>query len=165
MHVTETCDSDQPHLITAVATTAATVADVSMGSLIQDYLEGHDLKPKEHLVDGGYVSAEYLLHSENMGIEVIGPPMPTSDWQSQLEGGLSLQHFHIDWEQQYAQCPAGKRSTHWLKTQRSGQPITKVQFSQSDCRDCPLRVQCTRTGPLGAALSKTGLQSARHRNV
>ena len=143
-----------------------------MGSLIQDYLEGHDLKPKEHLVDGGYVSAEYLLHSENMGIEVIGPPMPTSDWQSQLEGGLSLQHFHIDWEQQYAQCPAGKRSTHWLKTQRrdgpegavypktAGQPITKVQFSQSDCRDCPLRVQCTRTGPLGAALSKTRSKSA-----
>ena len=71
VHITETCDFDQPHLITAVVTTAATVADVSMGSLIQDYLEEQDLKPTEHLVDGGYISAEYLLHSENMGIEVL----------------------------------------------------------------------------------------------
>ena len=99
--ITETCASDQPHLITAVATTAATVADVSMGSLIQDYLQEQDLKPSEHLVDGGYVldrtarleqngtyracsltgpvriSAEYLLHSsENMDIEVLGPLCP-----------------------------------------------------------------------------------------
>ena len=160
VHITETCDFDQPHLITAVVTTAATVADVSMGSLIQDYLEEQDLKPTEHLVDGGYVSAAYLLHSENMGIEVLGPPMPTSDWQSQLELGLSLEHFQIDWDQKYAQCPAGKRSIGWLETQRAGKPITKVQFSQTDCRDCPLRAQCTRTGPLGAALSKTRSKSA-----
>ena len=125
VHITETCDSDQPHLITAVATTAATVADVSMGSLIQDYLEEHDLKPTEHLVDGGYVSAEYLLHSENMGIEVIGPPMPTSDWQSRVEGGLSLEHFQIDWDQKYAQCPAGKRSIRWLETQKVVSPSRK----------------------------------------
>ena len=152
VHLTETCDSDQPHLITAVATTAATVADVSMGSLIQDYLEEHDLKPTEHLVDGGYVSAEYLLHSENMGIEVLGPPVPTSDWQSQLEGGLSLEHFHINWDQQYAQCPAGKRSIGWLEAQRAGKPITKVQFSQFDCRDCPLRAQCTKSKSSGRML-------------
>jgi len=152
VHITETCDSDQPHLITAVATTAATVADVSMGSLIQDYLQEQDLKPSEHLVDGGYISAEYLLHSENMDIEVLGPPVSTSDWQSQLEGGLSLEHFHIDWDHKYAQCPAGKRSIGWLEAQRGGKPITKVQFSLTDCRDCPLRTKCTRSKSAGRML-------------
>ena len=152
VHVTETCDSDQPHLITAVATTAATVADVSMGSLIQDYLEEQDLKPTEHLVDGGYISAEYLLHSENRGIEVLGPPMPTSDWQSRVEGGLSLEHFQIDWDQKYAQCPAGKRSIGWLEAQRLGKPITKVQFSLTDCRDCLLRAKCTKSKSSGRML-------------
>jgi transposase len=159
VHVTETCDSDQPHLITAVATTAATVADVSMGSLIQDYLEEHDLKPTEHLVDGGYISAEYLLHSENGGIEVLGPPMPTSDWQSRVEGGLSLEHFQMDWDQQYAQCPAGNRSVGWLEARRAGKPITKVQFSQSDCRDCPLRAQCTKSKSAGRMLTLKSRQS------
>ena len=152
MHITETCDFDQPHLITAVATTAATVADVSMGSLIHDYLEEQNLKPQEHLVDGGYISAEYLLHSENMGIEVLGPPVLTSDWQSQVEGGLSLEHFHIDWDHKYAQCPAGKRSIGWLEAQRAGKPITKVQFSYTDCRDCPLRTKCTRSKSAGRML-------------
>ena len=159
VHITETCDFDQPHLITGVVTTAATVADVSMGSLIQDYLEEHDLKPSEHLVDGGYISTEYLMHSENMGIEVVGPPVPTSDWQSQLEGGLSLEHFQIDWEQKYAQCPAGKRSIGWLESQRLGKPITKVQFSQSDCRDCPFRPQCTRSKTAGRMLTLKARES------
>jgi len=153
VHVTETCDFDQPHLVTAVVTTAATVADVQMGSLIQDYLEEQDLKPSEHLVDGGYISVDYLLHSENMGIEVLGPPVPTSDWQSQLEGGLSLEHFHIDWDQKYAQCPAGKRSIGWHESRSAGKPSTKVQFSQSDCRDCPLRPRCTRSKTAGRMLT------------
>ena len=159
VHITETCDSDQPHLITAIATTAATVADVQMGSLIQDYLEEHDLKPTEHLVDGGYVSAEYLLHSENMGIEVLGPPVPTSDWQSQLEGGLSLEHFHINWDQQYAQCSAGKRSIGWFDAQKEGKPITKVQFSHTDCRACPLRPRCTRSKSAGRMLTLKSRES------
>ena len=159
VHITETCDEDQPHLITAVVTTAATVADVSMGSLIQDYLEEHNLKPTEHLVDGGYISAEYLLHSENMDIEVLGPPVPTSQWQSQLEDGLSLEHFHINWDQQYAECPAGKRSIGWHQAQKEGKPITKVQFSQSDCRDCPLRAQCTRSKSAGRMLTLKSRES------
>ena len=159
VHITETCDSDQPHLITAVATTAATVADVSMGSLIQDYLEEQNLKPQEHLVDGGYISTEYLLHSENMGIEVLGPPVPTSDWQSQLEGGLSLEHFQIDWNQKYAQCPAGKRSIGWHEAQTAGKPSTKVQFSHTDCRDCPLRPRCTRSKNAGRMLTLKSRES------
>ena len=159
VHITETCDEDQPHLITAVGTTAATVPDVSMGSLIQDYLEEHDLKPTEHLVDGGYISAEYLLHSENMGIEVLGPPMPTSQWQSQVEGGLSLEHFHINWDQQYAQCPAGKRSIGWHEAQKEGKPITKVRFSHTDCRACPLRPRCTRSKSAGWMLALKSRES------
>ena len=159
VHITETCDEDQPHLITAVVTTSATVADVSMGSLIQDYLEEHDLKPTEHLVDGGYVSAEYLLHSENMGIEVLGPPMPTSQWQSQVEGGLSLEHFYIDWDHKYAQCPAGKRSISWHEAQKEGKSIAKVQFSQMDCRDCALRTKCTKSKTAGRMLTLKSRES------
>ena len=94
-----------------------------------------------------------------MDIEVLGPPVPTSDWQSQVEGGLSLEHFHIDWDQQCAQCPAGKRSMGWLETHKENKPITKVQFSQSDCRDCPLRAQCTRSKSAGRMLTLKSRES------
>jgi hypothetical protein len=42
VHLTETCEPDTPHLITNVATTAATVTDFEMTALIHTALAGRD---------------------------------------------------------------------------------------------------------------------------
>ena len=81
------------------------------------------------------------------------------DVLSSYEGGLSLEHFHIHWDQHYAECPAGKRSIGWYEGQKEGKPITKVQFSHTDCRDCPLRVQCTRSKSAGRMLALKSRES------
>ena len=60
MHLTETCEDDQPHLITGVMTTPATTPDCVMGPLIQDDLAARHPLPSIHLLDGGYVDAELL---------------------------------------------------------------------------------------------------------
>jgi IS5 family transposase len=61
VHLTETCDDDQPHLITQVITTPATTPDCVMGPPIHQDLAQRDLLPSVHLLDGGYVDAELLV--------------------------------------------------------------------------------------------------------
>ena len=152
VHLSETCDDDLPSMITSVVTTGASVPDQMMGSYIQDDLEAKDCKPTEHLVDGGYLSAAYLEASERLGIEVIGPIPQTSDWQSKVEGGITMDQFEVDWEQHYAQCPAEKRSISWRSTKKSGVEIIQVRFAKHDCQGCPLQYQCTRSRTSGRTL-------------
>ena len=53
VHLTETCEDDQPHLVTNVETTAATTADNTMTAVIHTHLAQRNLLPSEHLVDTG----------------------------------------------------------------------------------------------------------------
>jgi transposase len=76
IHLTETCDDGQPHLITQVLTTPATVPDGVMGPTIHQHWATRDLLPRTHLLDGGYVDAERLAtaHTQHQ-IDVVGPPL------------------------------------------------------------------------------------------
>jgi transposase len=53
VHLTETCDRNQPRLITQGETTAATVHDSKVTETIQDQAK-RGLLPETHLVDEGY---------------------------------------------------------------------------------------------------------------
>ena len=53
VHLTETCDADQPDLITQVLTTPATTQDSVMDPAIQQDLADRDLLPGTHLLDKG----------------------------------------------------------------------------------------------------------------
>ena len=98
------------------------------------------------------LSAAYLEASKRLGIEVIGPTPQTSHWQSKVEGGITTDQFEICWEQQYAQCPAGKRSISWRNTQKNEMEIIQVRFAKHDCQGCPLRDNCTRSQTSGRTL-------------
>jgi transposase len=75
VHLTETCEEDQPYLITGVMTTPATTPDCVMGPAIQQDLAQRDLLPGTHLLDGGSVDADLLVtaHTQQQ-IDVVGPP-------------------------------------------------------------------------------------------
>lgn len=46
-----------------------------MGPLMQDDLATHDLLPKMHLLDDGYVDADLLVTAQTLHqIDVVGPP-------------------------------------------------------------------------------------------
>ena len=74
VHLTETCEADQPHLITQVATTVSTEADSTTLPQIQQGSAGRSLLPSQQLVDTAYVSAELLVQRQHLHqVALIGP--------------------------------------------------------------------------------------------
>jgi transposase len=145
-HLTETCDEDKPHLITQVETTLATVPDHDVVDQLHEHLEAKDLLPSQHLVDAGYINSEKLVRSQqNYGVELYGPPLRDTTWQSQASKGFAASDFSYDWENQEATCPQGQQSSSWQETtDRYGREQVKIKFSLLSCRPCPQRANCTR---------------------
>ena len=146
VHLTESCDDHLPHLITDVVTTQATVADNRVVAEIYPYLEAKELLPCEHFMDTTYNDAENLLESEAKEIEAVGPVRTNHTWQAKEENGYDISTFHIDWEDKAVTCPQGHKSQGWRPHQsRFGQEMIAVTFLTADCRECPVREQCTRS--------------------
>ena len=61
IHVTETCEPGQVHLITNVETTWAVTADVDLTAPIHAALSTQGLLPGDHLIDAGYVDVQLLV--------------------------------------------------------------------------------------------------------
>src|SRR5215470_3703764 len=77
VHFTETCDSDAPHLIVEVTSTAATTSDGDIVGELHERLAEERLLPHEHFMDAGYVDAEVLAQSQHRyQVDVVGPAMP-----------------------------------------------------------------------------------------
>jgi transposase len=106
VHLTETCDDDQSHLVTQVLTTAAPTPDCAMGPTIQQDLAHRDLLPGTHLLDSGYVDAELLVTAQTEHqIDVVGPTFGSYSRQRLVGRGYDLSAFMIDWEAKQARCP------------------------------------------------------------
>lgn len=147
VHLTESCDQDQPNLIVNVLTTPATTADVKVLDQIQTDLATKGLLPAEHLVDSGYVDGGNLITSRvEYGLDLVGPIQDNPSWQHQAAQGFDTSHFVIDWDKQTVTCPQGHRNQRWSPTQdQRGNPVIQVRFRPADCRACPVQPQCTRS--------------------
>ncbi len=146
-HLTETCNDDTVNVITHVETTGAVKQDVEMGDTIHAALVDEDLLPDEHLLDGGYIDAEFLVHArQDLGVEVCGPVKKDVRWQAQAGEGFGLSDFQIDWEARIVACPQGQQSSAWSEQKNAyGQPVIQVKFRPRVCRACPSQAQCTRS--------------------
>ncbi len=146
VHITETCDADQPHLITHVDTTLAATSDVDRTAAIQEALAKKALLPKEHLVDAGYVDADLLVTSmATHGVELVGPVRPNVSWQARHGHGYDVSAFRVDWDAQHVTCPQGNTSQCWTPHQDHwGNAVISVKFSHTDCRLCANRAACTK---------------------
>jgi hypothetical protein len=154
IHWTQTGDADCPHLITHVATPAATTSDVELRPQIHADLAQLDLLPSEHLVDAGYTSAENILDSHNAyGVTLLGPVSPGGNWQTGLPDGITQDQFRIDWPEQFATCPNGQRSARWSSTSdAAGRTTVSIHFAKAVCQACPLRQRCTPSTQTGRSL-------------
>jgi len=147
VHLTETCDSDLPHLITNVETTAGPTADGDTTPAIHAALKERDLLPSVHIVDTGFLDAALLVTSqEEYGVELLGPTRGDYRWQARAGEGFDARHFQIDWEQQQATCPAGRTSLSWTPAiDKRTNAVIKVKFSSTDCRHCASLARCCRS--------------------
>jgi transposase len=141
LHLTETCESGQPDLITQVLTPPATTPDCTMGPAIAHDLAARDLLPGTHLLDSGYVDADFLVTAQRQyQIDVVGPPFGSYSWQHKIEHGYDLQAFIINWNTQQAHCPQGQSSVKWTPGRDvSGDPVIRIRFDRATCRVCPTR--------------------------
>lgn len=147
VHLTETCATEGPNIITNVETTPATTTDVEVTDTIHEALADKELLPDEHLVDTAYTSADQLLDSRRTyGIDLIGPVAGGGSWQAQADTGFDVRCFVVDWESQTVTCPEGKSSQTWrLRHEKYGHPFFEVRFRPADCRACGYRPDCTRS--------------------
>jgi transposase len=145
LHLTETCDPGQPDLMTQVLTTPATTPDCVMGPTVEHDLAARDLLPGTHLLDSGYVDADFLVTAQRQHqVDVVGPPFGSYSWQHKIEHGYDLQAFVLDWNAQQAHCPQGHTSVNWRPGHDvSGDPVIRIRFDRGTCRVCPTRGVCT----------------------
>jgi transposase len=146
VHVSETCEPTEPHLLTPVHTTTAAVHEAMCTDAIEQARVEKNLPPPEHLVDAAYSSAELLVKSrEAHGIVLRGRTRPSQGWQTQVDGAYRIDQFASDWDRQEAHCPQGKQAVRWTEQgDRAGKASVIVQFSRKDCRACPARAACPR---------------------
>lgn len=159
VHFSETCEEPAsdgsppaPNLITAVATTAATVPDVAMTEPIHDLLQARGVAPGEHVVDAGYTSADLLLAARARGITLVGPLLADVSPQAR-NGGYTLDAFTIDFDNQQATCPQGQTSAWWNPCTQRGTEAIVVKFAAADCVGCPVRDRCTTAKRSGRQLT------------
>lgn len=146
VHLTETCEPDAPNLITHVATADSTVQDVALVRPIHAHLAERDWLPAVHLLDSGYTTAgEVVTAHEQHGIELIGPVLGSTSWQTRAGEGYTQDDFMIDWTNQQVTCPNGKTSNSWApgRSQQDA-PVIRARFSIHDCRPCTAKAHCTR---------------------
>ena len=145
VHLTETCEDGQPHLITQVLTTPATTPDCVMGPAIHHDLAQRDLLPSTHLLDGGYVDAELLVTAQAQHqIDVVGPPFGSYSRQRRAGQGYDLIRFR-----DRLGGATGALSSRAYQCQMDpwtgcpGDPVVRIRFDTATCRACPVRQACT----------------------
>jgi transposase len=165
LQVTETDDTDMPHLITDIAITPAAASDMGALDAIRERQAEQKTLPGERFVDSGYVSGENIADGRPIGEDLIGPIRTTVTPQSKLPDGFSHADFRIDFELRQVACPAG----HTTPIIASGKCGDQAIFSRKTCVACPLRARCCtgkkegRTLRFGPHYQET--QAARKRQL
>jgi len=146
VHLSETCEEEEIHLITHVVTTDASVHEVQQTAAIHQALVEKGLPPGEHLVDSAYIDAELLVNSRQQhAIDLVGPTRLNNAWQTKIEGGYSIEQFAIDWKAQQVRCPQGKIATPWKSgLNGAGDPVINTWFRPQDCQACHAHDLCTK---------------------
>lgn len=147
VHLTESCDTERPHLIVHVETTPATTPDCEVVDPIHQALADKGLLPAEQLLDGGYMDADNLVECrQRHQVTLVGPVADDPSWQAQEQKGFALSDFSIDWAHQQARCPQGQTSRSWsTATDSTHNPVIHIGFAPRDCQACPSRESCTRS--------------------
>lgn len=150
VHLTEALQPQKqgPQLVVDVHTASAPGGDSEDLPAIHQRLENNQLLPEKHIVDGGYISAELLVQSQQAyGIELLGPPRPDTSAQARAKAGFGAEAFDFDFEKRLATCPGGKLSQSWRERHdsRYGKSVAYISFAKADCQGCSLREACTRS--------------------
>jgi hypothetical protein len=101
----------------------------------------YKLKPRTLGADKGYATGEVVHWLSEQ--EVLAH-VPIMDNRGRNENGIyPIEQFHYDAEKDQFICPQGKGLRYWGIHKHSRQHVYRA--SPSDCRQCPVKQQCTRS--------------------
>ncbi len=113
---------------------------VDVIKLISRVKWAYKLKPRTLGADKGYTTGEFVHWLSEQ--EVL-PHLPIMDHRKRTEEGIyPIEHFLYDAEKDQFICPQGKGLRYWGVHKNSRQHVYRA--SSSDCRQCPVKQQCTR---------------------
>ena len=173
VHLSETCEPGELHLITNVETTSAPVDDGSVTESIHASLDSKKLLPDKHIVDTGYLDAELLVTTQTeYQVDLVGPTRLNYRWQAKEGKGFAADDFTVDWQNQSVTCPEGKSSASWTPAiDGRDNEVIKIKFATADCSVCSSLESCTRsqrkrrTVTLRPEAQYKALQMARQREL
>jgi transposase len=131
-----------------VETTSAPKAEGEVTPKVYEALKARELLPGTHLVDTGFLDAELMVTSKaEYSVDLLGPARPDVKLQAKRGEGFDAASFMVDWERQGATCPVGRKGISWTPAidNRSNHMI-EIKFSTKDCKPCPSRDLCVRSG-------------------
>ncbi|MER7900930.1 transposase [Streptomyces sp. NPDC096046] len=101
----------------------------------------------QHLVDAGYATArEVVTARRDHKVNLVGPILAATSWQTKDGGGFSQADFTIDWENRQVTCLNGATSSRWVEDRsQEGTAVVRARFPTAACRPCKAREQCTRS--------------------
>jgi transposase len=131
-------------IITAVEVTPGAVDEAhKMASLIDGHTANTLARPDTLVADSKYGTIENLLECHNRG---INPHIPIIQTRNKSTGSrkniFSEEQFAYDEKTNTLMCPAGKRLKK--RAYHPNRQTIEYMGSRKDCKNCELRVQCTR---------------------
>jgi len=173
VHLSETCEPNELHLITNVETTPGPIDDGDVTETIHDSLANNNILPSKHIVDTGYLDAELLVNSQDQHqVDLFGPTRLDCGWQAKEGKGFAASDFRVDWENQSVTCPEGKTSISWTPVNDvRDNEVIQIKFANADCSRCPSLDLCThskrqrRTVTILPEAQYKALQMARERET
>lgn len=126
-------------IVDVEATPARTAQEViAAKAMLERVTETHGITPDTIAADKCYGTGPFLAWLKDHNVT---PHIPVLDRQSQTKDIFTREAFAFDAERNVFICPQGKLLKH-----RNAQHATRIhtyRASESDCRSCPVKDQCT----------------------
>lgn len=143
VHVVETVQPGEQSFLVDVLVTPPHVADVSLLPAVALRTAARLPQVEMIIADTGYASARNSHLTDRLGIDLLSAPR-----SSNRKMAVPIEDFVIDFDNHFAVCPQGHRSSVWTQSGRT----YSIRFAKSHCAACPRRSECT-TNPDGRTIA------------
>ena len=114
--------------------------DGEVVGLVDDAITRLDLPPGAVCADAAYGSGSNAAAMENRGIRFVSPPRKAFNYSG--DKLYTVEDFAYNESEDVFVCSAGKRLKYVYTEKERGRRIYRAR--RSDCRDCPLKSECTK---------------------
>jgi len=108
--------------------------------LVDDAITRLDRPPKAVCADAAYGSGSNAAAMESRGIRFVSPPRKAFNYSG--DKLYTVEDFGYNESEDYFVCPAGRPLKYVYTEKKRGRRIYQAQ--RSNCRNCPLRSECTK---------------------